>query len=119
MAHAIVDIADTEGVGPGGAMRRVRAELGVSAFGINQFDLPPGAEGREHDETGSGQEEVYVVIAGGGVLRVGGQEIELRPGRFVLVSPEETRVPVAGPDGLSCVVVGAPADGRYEPPPWG
>ena len=45
-------------------MRFVRRELGVEAFGINWFELPPNAVGREHDESDSGQEEVNVVIRG-------------------------------------------------------
>ena len=28
----------------------LRRELGVEAFGINWFELPPNAEGFEHDE---------------------------------------------------------------------
>ena len=43
-------------------MRFVRRELGVEAFGINWFELPPNAEGHEHDEAGTGQEEVNVVV---------------------------------------------------------
>ena len=42
-----------------------------------------------------------------GVIRVGEEEIPLEPGRFVLVSPDETRQVVAGPEGLAYVVVGA------------
>lgn len=41
-----------------------------------------------------------------------GEEVELRPGRFVFVDAGSRRVPVAGPDGLSFVAVGArPQDG--------
>jgi len=36
------------------AVRFVRRELGVEAFGINWFELPPGDEGHEHDEADSG-----------------------------------------------------------------
>jgi hypothetical protein len=31
------------------ARRRSRRTLGATAFGIDQVDLPPGAEGFEHD----------------------------------------------------------------------
>jgi quercetin dioxygenase-like cupin family protein len=41
------------------------------------------------------------------VLRVGDDEVELEPGRYVLVPPESTRQVVAGDDGLTYVVVGA------------
>lgn len=85
----------------------VAAELGARAIRVNQFDSQPGQAGKEHDEVESGQEEIYVPVRGTGVLRVGDEEIELEPGRFVLVEPEATRQVVAGEDGLSYVVVGA------------
>ena len=53
------------------------------------------------------------MLGGGGALRVDGDEVELRPGRYVLVSPESTRQVVAGDEGLSYLVIGAAADG-YE-----
>jgi quercetin dioxygenase-like cupin family protein len=117
--YSYVDVRDLPGEGPGGAVRKVRRALGARAFGFNWFELPPDAEGLEHDETGSGQEEVILVIDGSGRLRVGGEEIELKPGRFVRLDPETVRCPVAGPEGLTFVTFGAPAAGGYEPPSWG
>jgi hypothetical protein len=64
MGYSVVHVDEIEGSGPGGAVRFVRRELGCEAFGINWFELPPGAEGLEHHETDSGQEEVSVVVAG-------------------------------------------------------
>jgi mannose-6-phosphate isomerase-like protein (cupin superfamily) len=52
-------------------------------------------------------------------MRVGGEEVELRPGRFVRVDPGVTRVLVSGADGLESVTFGAPLEGQYEPPSWG
>ncbi len=115
MGYAVVDSADVEPrEGRNGAFRQMRRALGATAFGINQFDLPPGAEGLEHDESGSGQEEVYVYLAGSGVLHVEGEEIQVHPGRWVLVHAGTTRKPVAGPDGLSWVAVGSVPGGAYE-----
>ena len=51
-------------------------------------------------------------VEGSGFMRIGGGEIPLVPGRFVLVTPDETRQVVAGSEGLSYVVVGAVIDGR-------
>jgi mannose-6-phosphate isomerase-like protein (cupin superfamily) len=119
MGYSFVDVDTLEGEGPGGAVRKVRAALGARAFGFNYFTLPPGVTGREHDHSESGQEEVYFVVRGSGVMRVGGEEVELRPGRFVRVDPETTRVPTAGDDGLEFVTFGAPIDAKYEPPSWG
>ena len=73
MGYSVLNIAELEPAGPGGAVRFVRRELGVGAFGINWFELAPHAEGREHDEAASGQEEVNVVVRGSGVYRVDGR----------------------------------------------
>ena len=113
MGYTTVDLESIEPTGPGDAVRFIRRELGATAFGLNHFTLPPGVTGREHDEVASGQEEVMIVLSGSGVLRVDGEELELKPGRFVRIDPESTRVPVAGPDGLVFVTVGSPRDEPY------
>ena len=42
----------------GGAYKRARAELGVTAFGMQVIDFPPNFEGYpEHDHGTDGQEE--------------------------------------------------------------
>jgi hypothetical protein len=64
VGYSIVHVDDIEGSGPGGSVHFVRRELGVGAFGINWFELPPNTKGHEHDEAKSGQEEVNVVIRG-------------------------------------------------------
>ena len=114
MAHSVVHIDDVEPSGPGGVVRFVRRELGVEAFGINRFDLPAGAEGFEHDEPGSDQEEVSVVIRGSGHWRVDGELVGVREGSFIRFDAGTTRCPVAGPDGMSFVSVGSPR-GAYTP----
>ncbi len=118
-SYDFVDVAELPGEGPGGAVKKLRRALGVRAFGFNYFELPPGREGHEHDERASKHEEVIFVVAGSGMLRVDGEELDLRPGRFVRIDPEATRCPVAGEDGLTFVTIGAPVGGRYEPPSWG
>ncbi len=112
--YDVVRIDELEGV-----VKKVRKALGVTAFGVNYFDLPPGAEGLEHNETSTNQEEVYVYVKGSGRLRVGNEEIEVGEGIAVRVDPEVTRQPVAGDEGLAWVAVGAPRDGAYHPPGWG
>ena len=118
-SYDVVDVGALEGEGPGGAVRKVRRAVGARAFGFNYFVLPPGRQGREHDHAEEGQEEVYFVVKGSGRMVIAGEEIELKPGRFVRVDPDATRVPVAGPDGLEFIAFGAPVGGGYEPPPWG
>jgi quercetin dioxygenase-like cupin family protein len=114
MGYSHVNVDDVEPAGPGGSVRFVRRELGANAFGINWFDLPPGAVGHEHDESGSGQEEVSVVVRGSGVWRIDGEEVPVTVGSFVRFDPETTRCPVAGPEGMTFVSVGA-RRGSYEP----
>jgi mannose-6-phosphate isomerase-like protein (cupin superfamily) len=114
-----VDVDTLEGEGPGGAVRKVRRAVGGRAFGFNYFTLAPGVEGREHDHADQDQEEVYFVVRGGGVMRIDGSDVELRPGRFIRVDPSSTRVPVAGKEGVEFVTFGAPIGGAYEPPSWG
>ena len=90
-----------------GRRKLIARGLGARAVKLNQFDSQPGQAGSEHDERESGQEEVYFALRGSGVLHVDGDEMELAPGRYVLVEPEATRQVVAGPDGLSYAVAGA------------
>jgi quercetin dioxygenase-like cupin family protein len=112
MGYSTVNVDELEAVW--GVVRFARRALGVQAFGINWFELPPGAEGKEHDETGSGQEEVNVVIDGSGVWRVDREEIPVRRGTFVRFDPETVRQPIAGSDGMTFIAIGA-RRGSYEP----
>ena len=117
--YSVVDVADLQGEGQGGMVKKVRRVLGAHAFGFNYFTLPPGQVGREHDHAEGNQEEVYYIVRGSGVMRLGDEEIELKEGRFVRVDPATRRVPIAGDEGLEFVAFGAPVGGGYEPPEWG
>jgi mannose-6-phosphate isomerase-like protein (cupin superfamily) len=114
MGYSAVHLDDIEPAGPGGAVRFVRRALGVEAFGINWISIPPDTAGREHDESETGQEEVNVVVRGAGTYRIDGEEVPVREGTCLRFDPETTRVPVAGPDGMTLIAVGA-RRGSYEP----
>jgi hypothetical protein len=114
MGYSVVRVGEIEPAGPGGAVRFVRRELGVEAFGINWFEVPANMEGREHDESGTGQEEVNVIVSGSGFYRVEGEEVPFTAGTIFRFDPETTRQPVAGPDGFTMVAIGA-RPGSYEP----
>ena len=113
MGYSMVQVDELPPEGPGGAVRFIRRHLGVDAFGINWFEIPPNAEGREHDELETQQEEVNVIIAGSGVYRVDGEQVPFEAGTIFRFDPETTRQPLAGPDGLTMIAIGAPR-GSYE-----
>jgi quercetin dioxygenase-like cupin family protein len=102
MAYSLLDASEFDE-----RRKPIASMLGAQAIRMNQFDNQPDQAGKEHDERESGQEEIYVPLRGRGVLRVDGEEVPLKPGRYVLVSPESTRQVVAGPEGLGYLVVGA------------
>jgi len=55
-------VGSLEGIGEGYGFRKVRRELGVTAFGVNAIVIPPGYEtGRHYHER---QEELYIVHRG-------------------------------------------------------
>ena len=112
--YTVADVDSVEGEGPGGAVRKMRRALGAQAFGFNYFTIPAGVTGLEHDHTDSGQEEISVVVRGGGHWRVDGEDVAVREGSVVRFDPETTRCPVAGADGLAFFSVGA-RRGGYEP----
>lgn len=105
MSAVVVQKDDVEA--RNGVFRALTDPLGVSGFRVNQLELAPGAQGPEHDHSGNGQEEVYAVIAGGGVLRLGDEEVALRPGHFVYCPPEVRRQMVAGDEGLVWIGIGS------------
>jgi mannose-6-phosphate isomerase-like protein (cupin superfamily) len=78
---------DEMGDGPG--FRKVRRELGVTAFGVNAIIYPPGQEGflHYHDE----QDELYFVHQGRASFEVDGNEFELGPGGVVYVESTTPR----------------------------
>ena len=88
-----------------GLARRARATLGVSAWGMQVFTLPPNWDGypeHNHDTTAfdPDQEEVYIPVAGSAPMLAGEEAFELRPGVMVRVGPEQRRRIMPGPDGF-------------------
>lgn len=113
MGYSKVDVEELPYVW--GTFKFVRHALGATAFGLSQIDFPPDKVGVEHDELESGQEEIYLTLSGGGTMEVDGETLEMRPGRYLLVSLESRRRPAAGPDGMSFLVIGGVPGGVYEP----
>ena len=62
----------------------MREHLGIHAFGINAYT--PGEDGtliNEHDEAGTGQEELYIVLDGKATFEVDGETFDAPPGTLV------------------------------------
>ena len=55
-----------------GFAKLVRPGLEITAFGANIMDLPPDYSTRSHDESESGQQELYVAVRGSGSVDVEG-----------------------------------------------
>lgn len=101
----------------GGTFVKVRAELGVTAFGLQVIEMPPDiTQYPEHDHAESGQEEVFGVIGGSGRITVGGDDIPLEPDVWIRVGAEEQRKIYSGPDGLRLVALGGTPGRPYEIP---
>jgi mannose-6-phosphate isomerase-like protein (cupin superfamily) len=101
----------------GGVVRRARASLGASAFGMQVLQLPGGAEFHaRHDHAHDGQEEVYVVLAGSADLDIDGERVHVEPETAVRVAPATKRQILPGPDGVRILAIGGVPGDRYEPP---
>lgn len=104
--------------GFGGGFVKVRAELGVTAFGMQIIQLPPDyADYPEHDHADSGQEEVFAVLSGSGWMDVEGERVELDPETLVRVGAETKRKVHAGPQGLRMLVTGGCPGEPYKVSP--
>ncbi|HYU59712.1 MAG TPA: cupin domain-containing protein [Solirubrobacterales bacterium] len=101
----------------GGGMRRVRAGLGVTSFGMQVIELPPNFEHYpEHDHSHDEQEEVYTVLSGTVTLHAGGENYQLEPGTFARIGPGEKRKLVTGEDGARILALGGTPGSVYTAP---
>ena len=98
-----------------GFAKLVRAGLEITAFGANIMDLPPDYSTRSHDESESGQQELYVALRGSGSVDVEGARLPLDVDHLVRVDAGTTRVLSSGADGLRVLCIGGVPGGVYEP----
>ena len=81
--------------------------LGLERCGLSYQRVPPGYRfpyGHTHET----QEEVYVVVRGGGRMKLDEEIVELAEWDAVRVPPGTWRGYEAGPEGLEMIVIGAP-----------
>jgi mannose-6-phosphate isomerase-like protein (cupin superfamily) len=112
--YKVVKIDDMEAIAFG-TFRRARAELDVSAFGVQILDLPPNLDAYpEHDHAEDGQEEVYFVLRGGGEIEIDGERFPLDPETAVSVKSGTRRKLWPGPDGVRVIAIGGKPGAVYE-----
>lgn len=100
--------------------RLARKALGTSAFGYNLVEIGPGGQMPEHDESGSGQVELYIVLEGEAVMRLDGEDHPAPAGTFASIEPAASRAILNRSDApVTALLIGVDPGGGYEPMSWG
>jgi mannose-6-phosphate isomerase-like protein (cupin superfamily) len=87
--------------------RFARTNLQLEKSGLSSFVLEPDVQlpfGHRHGE----QEEIYVVLEGGGTCAFEDAEVQLGPMDALRVAPQAARSFRAGPQGARLLAFGAP-----------
>ncbi|HEY2480002.1 MAG TPA: cupin domain-containing protein [Solirubrobacterales bacterium] len=96
-----------------------RRALGTEAFGYNLVDIEPGGALPAHDESGSGQVELYVVLEGDAVISIDGEEHPAPAGTFASIEPESNRTILNRSTApVTALLVGVVPTPGYRPPGW-
>jgi quercetin dioxygenase-like cupin family protein len=106
----IEDAAEKFGMGPDLETRFARDQLGAERLALSYQRLAPGFRmpfGHKHET----QEELYVVIGGGGRVKLDDEVLDVRQWDVVRVAKETMRAFEAGPDGLAFLAIGTPKTG--------
>jgi len=114
----VAEISSYQGPGaiPGIKFRQAAKDLNVTAWGMNVLEIDAGCTAYpEHDHASDGQEEVYVVLSGSGVLSVGSDETALKTGSLARVGPAAKRKIIPGPQGITILALGATPGKAYQP----
>ena len=81
------------------------------------IDMPAGYENYpEHDHTHDNQEEVFLVMRGGGEIEIAGERFPLDGDHIARVGPGTKRKVWPGPDGIRLVVLGGVPGRRLRGP---
>ncbi len=103
----------------GGGMRRARAGLGVSSFGMQVIELPPNYKMYpDHDHSHDQQEEVYTALSGRATVLVGDESFQLEPGVFARIGPGQRRKFITEDQGVRLLCLGGVPGEAYVPPAW-
>ncbi|MGH3050528.1 MAG: cupin domain-containing protein [Gaiellaceae bacterium] len=111
--RTVEDSAAEHGLSDTQEARFPRTELGAEQTGMNLLTVKPSqreAFAHRHGEA----EEIYVVLAGSGRVKLDDDLVELEPLDAVRVSPGVARSFEAGPDGLEVLIFGPRVEGDGE-----
>jgi mannose-6-phosphate isomerase-like protein (cupin superfamily) len=92
---------------PGIEGRFARSKMESRDLGVSHFRYGPGVRSKSA-HTHTEQEEVYVVLEGGGTCKLGDDLVELKAMDAVRIAPQLARSLRAGPDGARLLLFGAP-----------
>jgi mannose-6-phosphate isomerase-like protein (cupin superfamily) len=109
----VEDLAAKHGLGDSQEARFPRADLEAESTGVAYLILRPGKRqpfAHRHDEA----EEIYVVLAGTGRIKLDDDIIDLRPLDSIRMAPGVTRMLEAGPDGIEVLAFGPRHEGDAE-----
>jgi mannose-6-phosphate isomerase-like protein (cupin superfamily) len=115
----VEDAAPALGLPEGQEMRVAQGALDAEQTGLTHHRLRAGRRqgiGHRHDRA----EEVYVVLAGSGRVKLDDEVLEIAAGDAVRVAPPVMRSFEAGPDGIEWLAVGPhhEADGEVVAGWW-
>ena len=106
----VEDISSKFGMPDGMTARFPKGELGSEKVAVSNQSLGPNMRapfGHRHEE----QEELYVILSGGGRMKLDDEVIEIRARDVIRVAPQTMRAFESGPDGLELLAIGGPIGG--------
>jgi mannose-6-phosphate isomerase-like protein (cupin superfamily) len=109
----VEDSAPKFGMSPDVEARFANDDLDLESSGASYLRLDSGVRmpfGHRHRD----QEELYVVVDGGGRVKLDDDVVDLRRWDAVRIPPEVMRCLEGGPDGIALVLFGAPQVGRDD-----
>ena len=93
-----------------------RKALGTDCFGYNLVEIGPGGQIPEHDESGSGQVELYVILEGEAVLRIAGEDHPAPAGTFASIEPPASRTILNRSDTpVTAMLIGVHPSADFKP----
>jgi mannose-6-phosphate isomerase-like protein (cupin superfamily) len=102
----VKNMAPEFGYGELGEARFAQESIDAEQTGVSHLKLKPGKRmpfGHKHDEA----EEVYIVIAGSGRIKLDDEIVEVVELDLIRIAPEVARGVEGGPEGIEMLMVGA------------